>query len=50
MSFFFLFSSLDLSAPEERDFEVKQAELKKHLTLTEIDGKPRYVHDKSSAV
>ncbi|XP_050922517.1 pleckstrin homology domain-containing family S member 1 [Lates calcarifer] len=25
---------------EERDMEVKQADLKKHLTLTEVDGKP----------
>ncbi|XP_030019082.1 pleckstrin homology domain-containing family S member 1 isoform X2 [Sphaeramia orbicularis] len=32
--------SLDSSSPEERDIEVKQADLKKHLTLTEVDGKP----------
>ncbi|XP_061564120.1 pleckstrin homology domain-containing family S member 1-like [Cololabis saira] len=32
--------SLDLSAAEERDLEVKQADLKKHLTLTDKDGKP----------
>ncbi|GLD62914.1 pleckstrin homology domain-containing family S member 1 [Lates japonicus] len=35
--------SLDITFPvnaEERDMEVKQADLKKHLTLTEVDGKP----------
>ncbi|XP_029383893.1 pleckstrin homology domain-containing family S member 1 [Echeneis naucrates] len=32
--------SLDHITAEERDIEVKQADLKKHLTLTEIDGKP----------
>ncbi|KAL7372692.1 hypothetical protein ABVT39_020793 [Epinephelus coioides] len=32
--------SLDIISPGERDFEVKQADLKKHLTLTEVDGKP----------
>ncbi|KAF0025462.1 hypothetical protein F2P81_022343 [Scophthalmus maximus] len=32
--------SLDHIIPEERDIEVKQADLKKHLTLTEVDGKP----------
>ncbi|XP_042364564.1 pleckstrin homology domain-containing family S member 1-like isoform X2 [Plectropomus leopardus] len=32
--------SLDIINPEERDLEVKQADLKKHLTLTEVDGKP----------
>ncbi|CAK6956627.1 pleckstrin homology domain-containing family S member 1-like [Scomber scombrus] len=32
--------SLDPISPEERDIEVKQADLKKHLTLTEVDGKP----------
>ncbi|XP_053197034.1 pleckstrin homology domain-containing family S member 1-like [Scomber japonicus] len=32
--------SLDFISPEERDIEVKQADLKKHLTLTEVDGKP----------
>ncbi|XP_026171296.1 pleckstrin homology domain-containing family S member 1-like isoform X2 [Mastacembelus armatus] len=26
--------------PEERDIDVKQADLKKHLTLIEVDGKP----------
>ncbi|KAM3592551.1 uncharacterized protein V6R79_021145 [Siganus canaliculatus] len=31
--------SLDIH-PEERDIEVKQADLKKHLTLTDLDGKP----------
>uniref|UniRef100_A0A4W6CDS5 Pleckstrin homology domain containing S1, tandem duplicate 2 n=1 Tax=Lates calcarifer TaxID=8187 RepID=A0A4W6CDS5_LATCA len=38
-------SSLDIGITfpinaEERDMEVKQADLKKHLTLTEVDGKP----------
>lgn len=32
--------SLDAIDPEERDIEVKQADLKKHLTITEVDGKP----------
>eukprot|EP00064_Thunnus_orientalis_P014159 superscaffoldBa00002426_g14200 len=32
--------SLDLNSPEERDIMVKQADLKKHLTLTEVEGKP----------
>ncbi|XP_070783400.1 pleckstrin homology domain-containing family S member 1-like isoform X2 [Enoplosus armatus] len=32
--------SLDIITPEERDIEVGQADLKKHLTLTEVDGKP----------
>ncbi|XP_073345252.1 pleckstrin homology domain-containing family S member 1-like [Pagrus major] len=32
--------SLDTIIPEERDIEVKQADLKKHLTLTEVEGKP----------
>ncbi|XP_071318417.1 pleckstrin homology domain-containing family S member 1-like [Trachinotus anak] len=32
--------SLSPITPEERDIEVKQADLKKHLTLTEVDGKP----------
>ncbi|CAJ1081021.1 pleckstrin homology domain-containing family S member 1-like [Xyrichtys novacula] len=32
--------SLDTITPMERDFEIKQADLKKHLTLTEVDGKP----------
>ncbi|XP_034427377.1 pleckstrin homology domain-containing family S member 1-like [Hippoglossus hippoglossus] len=32
--------SLNHTIPEERDIEVKQADLKKHLTLTEVDGKP----------
>ncbi|XP_039990258.1 pleckstrin homology domain-containing family S member 1-like isoform X3 [Xiphias gladius] len=32
--------SLDPIIPEERDIEVKQADLKKHLRLTEVDGKP----------
>ncbi|XP_041672064.1 pleckstrin homology domain-containing family S member 1-like [Cheilinus undulatus] len=32
--------SLDTLTPEEREFEIKQADLKKHLTLTEVDGKP----------
>nr|XP_046232315.1 pleckstrin homology domain-containing family S member 1-like isoform X2 [Scatophagus argus] len=32
--------SLDTITPEERDIEVKQADLKKHLRLTEVDGKP----------
>ncbi|KAI3365243.1 hypothetical protein L3Q82_010336, partial [Scortum barcoo] len=34
----FFLSSLD--SPEERDIKVKQADLKKHLTVTEVDGKP----------
>ncbi|KAM7370775.1 hypothetical protein PAMP_010296 [Pampus punctatissimus] len=32
--------SLDPVTPEEKDIEVKQADLKKHLTLIEMDGKP----------
>ncbi|XP_070708593.1 pleckstrin homology domain-containing family S member 1-like isoform X2 [Pempheris klunzingeri] len=32
--------SLDIITPEERDIEVKQADLKKHLTLREVDGRP----------
>ncbi|XP_037612050.1 pleckstrin homology domain-containing family S member 1-like isoform X2 [Sebastes umbrosus] len=32
--------SLDTMTLVERDFEVKQADLKKHLTLTEVYGKP----------
>uniref|UniRef100_UPI0037E9BA76 pleckstrin homology domain-containing family S member 1-like isoform X2 n=1 Tax=Semicossyphus pulcher TaxID=241346 RepID=UPI0037E9BA76 len=32
--------SLDTITPEEREFEIKQADLKKHLTLTEVEGKP----------
>ncbi|XP_074475829.1 pleckstrin homology domain-containing family S member 1-like isoform X2 [Sebastes fasciatus] len=32
--------SLDAMTLVERDFEVKQADLKKHLTLTEVYGKP----------
>ncbi|XP_078135067.1 pleckstrin homology domain-containing family S member 1-like isoform X1 [Sander vitreus] len=32
--------SLNTITPEERDIKVKQADLKKHLTLTEVDGKP----------
>ncbi|XP_059180915.1 pleckstrin homology domain-containing family S member 1-like [Centropristis striata] len=32
--------SLDTITPEERDMEIKQADLKKHLTLIEVDGKP----------
>lgn len=32
--------SLDTITSEEREFEISQAELKKHLTLTEVDGKP----------
>uniref|UniRef100_A0A3Q3KFI1 PH domain-containing protein n=1 Tax=Monopterus albus TaxID=43700 RepID=A0A3Q3KFI1_MONAL len=32
--------SLGPIMPEERDIKVKQADLKKHLTLTEVDGKP----------
>ncbi|XP_069374099.1 pleckstrin homology domain-containing family S member 1 isoform X2 [Paralichthys olivaceus] len=31
---------LDHIIPEEIDIEIKQAHLKKHLTLTEVDGKP----------
>ncbi|KAJ4941058.1 hypothetical protein JOQ06_027345 [Pogonophryne albipinna] len=33
--------SFDTITPEERDFEIKQGDLKKHLTLTDVDGKPR---------
>ncbi|XP_054455489.1 pleckstrin homology domain-containing family S member 1-like [Anoplopoma fimbria] len=32
--------SLDTITPGERDLLVKQADLKKYLTLTEVDGKP----------
>ncbi|XP_034050186.1 pleckstrin homology domain-containing family S member 1-like isoform X2 [Thalassophryne amazonica] len=32
--------SLDNCGPLETDIEVKQADLKKHLTVTEVDGKP----------
>ncbi|XP_028285716.1 pleckstrin homology domain-containing family S member 1-like isoform X2 [Parambassis ranga] len=32
--------SIDPVVPGERDIEVKQADLKKHLSLTETDGKP----------
>ncbi|KAM9837183.1 pleckstrin homology domain-containing family S member 1-like [Aulostomus maculatus] len=32
--------SLDLHSPKERDIEIKQADLKKHLTVTEVGGKP----------
>ncbi|XP_053270275.1 pleckstrin homology domain-containing family S member 1 [Pleuronectes platessa] len=32
--------SVDHSIPEERDIEVKKVDLRKHLTLTELDGKP----------
>lgn len=32
--------SLDTITPEERDLVIKQADLKKHLTLIEVDGKP----------
>ncbi|XP_029312578.1 pleckstrin homology domain-containing family S member 1-like [Cottoperca gobio] len=32
--------SLDAITPVERDFEIKHVDLKKHLTLTEVDGKP----------
>lgn len=32
--------SLDTIDPEERDIEVRQADLKKHLTITEVHGKP----------
>lgn len=41
--YFVFLSSLDTIDPEERDIEVKQADLKKHLTITEVDGKPRWV-------
>ncbi|XP_071062926.1 pleckstrin homology domain-containing family S member 1-like isoform X3 [Pseudochaenichthys georgianus] len=33
--------SFDTITPEERDFEIKQGDLKKHLTLTDVGGKPR---------
>lgn len=32
--------SLDDIPTEERDIEVKRADLKKHLTLMDVDGKP----------
>ncbi|KAF3704387.1 Pleckstrin -like proteiny domain-containing family S member 1 [Channa argus] len=32
--------SVERVAPEERDIEVRQADLKKHLRLTDVDGKP----------
>lgn len=32
--------SLDDVNPEERDIMVKQADMKKHLTVTEVDGRP----------
>ncbi|KAK2820421.1 hypothetical protein Q5P01_023380 [Channa striata] len=32
--------SLERCAPEERDVELRQADVKKHLTLTDVDGKP----------
>ncbi|KAI9514213.1 hypothetical protein NQZ68_035240 [Dissostichus eleginoides] len=32
--------SVDTMTLEERDFEIKQGDLKKHLTLTDVDGKP----------
>ncbi|MEQ2233030.1 hypothetical protein ILYODFUR_017597, partial [Ilyodon furcidens] len=32
--------SLDRHIPEQRVFMVKQSDLKKHLTLTEVEGKP----------
>lgn len=32
--------SIDTVTPEERDLTVRQADMKKHLTLTEVDGKP----------
>ncbi|KAF3853632.1 hypothetical protein F7725_014320 [Dissostichus mawsoni] len=32
--------SVDTITLEERDFEIKQGDLKKHLTLTDVDGKP----------
>ncbi|KAM6896987.1 pleckstrin homology domain-containing family S member 1-like [Xenentodon cancila] len=32
--------SVDFSAAGERNFEMKLADVKKHLTLTDIDGKP----------
>ncbi|KAI4807358.1 hypothetical protein KUCAC02_027170 [Chaenocephalus aceratus] len=32
--------SFDTINPEERDFEIKQGDLKKHLTLTDVGGKP----------
>ncbi|CAN9509254.1 unnamed protein product [Ophioblennius macclurei] len=35
-----LSSTESIEPPKERDIKVKQADLKKHLTLTEVDGKP----------
>lgn len=43
----FLFLSSPDHSTEERDIVVNQAELKKHLTLTEVDRKPRWVYQKS---
>lgn len=40
LPFFVSLSSIDAILPEERDIEVRQADLKKHLTVTEVDGKP----------
>lgn len=39
-SVFALLSSLDDTNPEERDIHVKQADMKKHLMVTEVDGRP----------
>lgn len=37
---FLLPPSLDEISTEERDIEVKRADLKKHLTLMDVEGKP----------
>lgn len=39
----FFLSSLEHIPPEERDIEVNQADLKKHLTLIDVDGKATWV-------
>lgn len=40
ISVFALLSSLDDANPEERDIHVKQADMKKHLMVTGVDGRP----------
>lgn len=39
-------SSLDRYAALEREFMVTKSNLKTHLTLTEVDGNPRYIYEK----
>lgn len=40
ISVFALLSSLDDTNQEERDIHVKQADMKKHLMVTEVDRRP----------